>query len=240
MYKKARGNYTVTGNEGADVLHFDAQFSARADLVPVYFLPWESYGGVVRITIPPASPGDPDIFFTAAINGCSVIFQGDDQNPVVYHAGGPTNRADPNEAAKFWRDTVRANMKAGYGVKTGEVNKTHYIASPGVNMAAAYPGAPTVTTVQAKAYKTWLDNKLSKSITLRDVMPWGCVMGIRTGQHWKFYLQENSTVSWRKIMKDGTVQDRYFGRPMIIRQVFPGGGAVAEMKCKVPSKLEFE
>ena len=238
LYKKERGDYTVTGNEGADVIHFDSQFSPRADYVPVFFLPWESAGGVIRITLPPAAVGDPEIFFTAAINGCSIFFQGNDQNPVIYHAGGPTNRADANAAAKYWRDTVRANLKAGRGGITGEVNKTHYIATPGVDIPAAYPGAPTVTSQSAKAYQDWLNNKLSTSITLKSVLPWGCVVGIRTAGHWTFYLQENATVIWRKTLKDGTTTDRYFGRPMVIREVFPAGGAIADMKCKVPTQIE--
>jgi hypothetical protein len=238
LYKKERGDVTVTGNEGADVIHFDAQYGARADYVPIYFLPWERNGAVVRITLPPAAAGDPNIFFTAAITGCSIFFQGDDQHPIVYHAGGDTHRADPNAAAKYWRDTVRYNLKAGAGALAGEVNKTQYLETPGVNLPPSFPGAPTLTTATAKAYKDWLNNKLSKSITLQDVMPWGCVMGIRTGQHWKFYLQENAIVIWRKIMKSGAVEDRYFGRPMVIREVFPAGGAIADMKCKVPTKLE--
>jgi hypothetical protein len=239
MYKKERGDYTVTGNEGADVLHFDAVYAPRADYVPVYFLPWEAQGGVIRITIPPPAAGDPDIFFTAAINGCSVFFQGTAQNPTIYHAGFMgTTRTDPNASAKFWRDTVRANAKNNTPL-LGEVNKTHYIATPGLTTPPPYPGAAAGnTTLNAKAYSDWLNNKYSKSLTIRDVMPWGCVMGIRTGANWKFYLQENATVVWRKVSKDGTVSDRYFGRPMAIREIFPNGGAVANLKCNVPARLE--
>lgn len=239
MFKKERGSVAVTGNEGGDVLHFDAQYAARPDYVPVYFLPWESHGGVIRLTIPPAQAGDPDVFFTAAINGCSVFFQGAPNNPTIYHAGGSTNRNDPNAAAKYWRDTVRSQKKDANAPLLGEVNKTHYIQTPGVTIPPPYPGAATsTTTATAKAYKDWLENKLSKSITLKDVMPWGCVMGIRAGGNWTFYLQENATVIWRKVSKDGTINDRYFGRPMAVREIFPGGGGIVDMKCKVPTKLE--
>jgi len=65
------------------------------------------------------------------------------------------------------------------------------------------------------------------------VNPWGCVMGIRTGNNWEFFLQENATVITNIVTKKG-VTTQYFARPMHIRRIYPGGGAIASMSMKVP------
>jgi hypothetical protein len=61
-------------------------------------------------------------------------------------------------------------------------------------------------------------------------------MGIRTGNNWVFYLQENATVICNIVTKTGVVQ-KYYARPMHIRQIYPNGGGVATMSPKVPVQI---
>lgn len=76
-----------------DRIEFQATSAPTQGYVPAYFLPWAD-DFAIRLTIPPIgqrtgkSRSDPGIFFTAAISGCSVIFQGTPDNPTIYHCGG--------------------------------------------------------------------------------------------------------------------------------------------------------
>ena len=118
-------------------LFLDGQYAKAPHLVPIWFLPWDSAGAVIELDIPAKGTvrgDDPDIFFTAAVNGCSVFFRGTPKSPVVYHAGGDTCKgSDHVAAAKFWRDLMMGNVLgkdvAAPGMK--EVNKTDYIKTPG-------------------------------------------------------------------------------------------------------------
>ena len=128
--------------EGGDTIDCQASNTVKANWVPAYFLPWKPQA-VVWMTIPRRGQGangqpDPDIFFTAAINGCSVLFQGSMKSPIVYHCGGdpeyrpnPTMKTvngfnkpvrDPTEAAAFWRSLAEMHGDQ-HGVISGEVNK---------------------------------------------------------------------------------------------------------------------
>lgn len=238
FYKdKQMGGRSGAEQEGIDALRFDSSYDETTDWTPVYFLPWDESGAIVRLHIPTKGTldPDPDIFFTAAINGCSVFIQGNPDNPTVYHAGGDTGQTDLNEGARFWRHALRnhiANSAAATarGTIAAEVNKTDYVKTPG--------SIGNSTTLRAQEYEDRLKVKLNKAgkFSVTMVNPWGCVMGIRTGNNWAFYLQENATVITSVVTKTGATT-QYFARPMHIRQVYPGGGAVASMKMKVPVQI---
>ncbi len=176
---------------------------ADKDKIPVYFLPWESRT-LVTLNIPEykeenvVSYGDklsidplsPHLFFTAAINGCSVFVNGDARRPSVTHAGisqGSTPYGD--EAATFWRDLIQAHhlQQRTRGDVLYEVNKKNY-----VNATSKAGGAWTPLSAR---FRTWL-NKVTSGGPLKvdQVVPWGAVFGIRYGRLWSFYLQENVTV----------------------------------------------
>jgi hypothetical protein len=238
FYKdKQMGGRSGTEQEGIDALRFDSSYDETSGWKPIYFLPWDTTGAIIRLSIPRKGTlkTDPDIFFTATINGCSVFIQGDTDSPTVYHAGGNTGQSDHNEAAKFWREALRnhiansASAKARGEVKA-EVNKTAYVKTPGT--------AGNSTTPRAQEYEDWLKAKLDKTgkFTVTMVNPWGCVMGIRSGRNWTFYLQENATVVCNHVSKSGVVQ-KYYARPMHVRQIYPGSGAIATMCMKVPVKV---
>jgi hypothetical protein len=95
-----------------ETLSFDVRYAAtlqttasRAGYIPIWFLPWQSKR-VLKLkiedyttpTLQPYGIGpapvagidplpNPGIFFTAAINGCSVFAIGGTRNPSVYHGG---------------------------------------------------------------------------------------------------------------------------------------------------------
>lgn len=226
-----RGN----GNsEGGDVIKFRTSYH-RPIGPAVYFLPWNSAGGIVRLTIRPkgtANP-DPDIFFTAAINGCSIFIQGNPDSPSIYHAGGDTRKDDPTEAAAFWRDAFQKEVldkgHVNRGAFKAEVNKTHYVKTPGVQGGT--------TTRRALRYENLLKQTYDRpgKFTVSMVNPWGCVMGIRTGNNWKFYLQENGTVICQVI--NGENRNTFaYARPMTLREIHPGAGVV-DMNWNIPLRI---
>jgi len=219
---------------------------------------------IPRKGVPPVGAAvgqpDPDIFFTAAINGCSVFFQGTAQNPTVYHCGGdPDYRPhpkmakvngfkkavrDPNEAAEFWRALVLAHGDLTKGEVGGEVNKTQYI------MDTPTADASEKRTANSDAYFKWLKkNKLADKDKFRivEVRPWGCVFGVRTGDDWQFYLQENATITYTSVRttsklgglsKTRVDVDTYeVARPMYVREVWPNSGGAVKMTHPVALEL---
>jgi hypothetical protein len=221
--------------------------------IPVWFLPWESHH-LIEMTIPKREneddddPDDPKIFFTAAINGCSVFVRGDPRSPTVTHAGiSQTQTPYGNDPSTFWRHLLEANLAANniHGGKTHEVNNTDYINQTGVSGGAK--------TAHTDDYLRWLKTLPSGMITVSRVVPWGCVFGIRYGRLWTFYLQENATVYTYKLVsqystvsaphktkvlgmfnvtttKDVSVRktvrlESTINRPVVLRDFFPGKGS---------------
>ena len=158
-------------------------------------------------------PLSPHIFFTAAINGCSVFVTGSPRSPTITHAGiSQDSTPYGTEAELFWRDLLTAHNAAqnvGAG-RVAEVNRKDYITGHGG------------TTWLATRYKTYLDRLPSNAgLKVELVRPWGAVFGIRYGRMWSFYLQENALVE-RYIVRRGTktikqqrqvTQTNFFGRP---------------------------
>lgn len=242
LEKLARANQ-LRAPEGADTIYLDASITPVANWNPVYFLPWKPQC-MVHMTIPRkgtrpniggiAQP-DPDIFFTSAINGCSVFFQGTPDNPKIYHCGGdpdyPSAIKRPDDAATFWRNLVQQHGDATRGAIRGEVNKTQYITDVDTSDAALK------TTAHSRSYAEWLKSDVAKTIRIKEVKPWGSVFGFRVGNNWEFYLQENATITYATITKQKTKSWRLkkssveinlttVGRPMHVRKIWPGAGAV--------------
>ncbi len=174
----------------------------RADLVPLYFLPWASLN-IVSMKIPRAISDDaPKIFFTAALSGCSVFVRGDPHSPVVYHAGVDGKVID-GMAADLWRMCFYKVVKAdlSFSGDFGEVNKSDYV------FEKMQGGKKT--TQLAQNYQTWLKNDLSnRPFRVQSVSPWGCVFGIRDESGWLFYLQQNAMVTTREYIKSKKVSSK--------------------------------
>jgi hypothetical protein len=232
-----------TGNEGSETIDVRGSFDYRKHWVPVYFLPWDAGGAIVSMTIPREGvigPGshilDPDIFFTAAINGCSIFIQGSPENPTVYHAGGDTGRGnDMARGAGFWRDVLTNFADLSKGKFQTEINKMDYIKTPG---QVSKDGA--LTTANAKAYRQWLEDKYKTTLDIQLVSPWGAVCGFRNDGKWKFYLQENATIAYLKLNKKTGPQNtklQIVSRPMVVREIFPASQGGANMNHPLPIKV---
>lgn len=248
------GSPGTTGIEGGDRIYFETDYANRGGWVPIYWLPWNTAGAAIRLTIPAytaANPG-PSLFFTAAINGCSVFFQGTPQNPTIYHCGGDTGQGvNALQAAQFWQEVVvefvafdAARGKNKGALDPNEVNKTQYIKTPAVGEGPLKPGEGH-TTVQAQQYKAFLENANQKSLRIERVSPWACVMGVRHAvtHNWQFYLQENATVIYHQLYKSGpfsktkSTETRYVARPMTVKEAFPNGPAIYTAFAQIPKIL---
>lgn len=193
--------------------------------VPLYFLPWRSHY-VTKMTIP---AGGPDVFFTAAINGCSVFVTGTARAPTVYHAGigAPLatsykhgaatllQAAAAGDSALFWRRLL-VHLE---GIKEadilGEVNRNHYVLDT-VSNTKSIIHPSSVTTPHAAAFEANLATTMPGANVVR-IAPWGCVFGLRTGTDWTFYLQENVSMTYTRAA--GGVFDTC--RPIFLSKVFP-------------------
>jgi hypothetical protein len=234
MYDDSRGG-AVGNSEGLGVVRTRARFMPFGEARPAFFLPWDDRGYIVKLRIPRKAAGstDPDMFFTATINGCSVFVQGQPDAPTVYHAGGPTGIKDPNEAARMWRHALlnhikRSRSAQARGVIGAEINKTQYITTPGIKDGN--------TTPTADEYERELKRLLDKkgSFRINAVRPWGCVFGVRKNDQWEFYLQENATVTCAYVSKKD-VRTAGYAKPMRLSKVYPGGtSSIASMSHLVP------
>jgi len=222
----------TTGNEKEALT-----FTVGTTGVPIYFLPWESLS-IVSLAIPDAKgafyePDDPDmpgLFFTAAINGCSVFVKGDPFRPEVFHAGIDGDFASTTSAVEFWQDRMRTILAkqgpgGGHLGATREINKRDYIKDPTFK-------DPT-TTATASAFEDWLKHNQSDEFRVQAVSPWACVFGIRFGRAWSFYLQENATATIMRYVKKSSTEMVALNASRTQRQMKGTGAAVTAESQKV-------
>jgi hypothetical protein len=185
--------------------------------VATYFLPWrENY--MMRIKLKPsphhARQGqgvvlDPDLFVTAALQGCSVIVTGEPAQPVVYHLNaqqvkGPGGETFGGDDTAF---IAAAQAKVGHmqtmfgqartefpkaGAKVGTVRQAPAQAvTQGAVVTDYMIGAkPGPNAALASFYKQQLG---VKSLSVEQ---YGTVFGIRSGGTWKFYRQTRTRLSY--------------------------------------------
>ena len=223
----------ITANEGGDALFGTASYLDAAPGTPVYWLPWDISGAIIKLAIPQMGArlggrADPDRFFTAAINGCSIFFTGPRNAPTVWHAGGDTGQTGPAAQALFWR-----NLMAGLGhVGVREVNKEDYIK----NSAVPDRTGTNFSTQAAEDYRTWIENTYSNVLEVEDIRPWACVMGIRDNAgDWTFYLQENATVTYTVLRKKKRIfkADKYVPQKEVSQQQTNVVGVIIDKKRSV-------
>ena len=92
-----------------------------------------------------------------------------------------------------------------------------------------------------------MKSEVDKTIRVKSVKPWGCVFGIRTGLLWKFYLQENVTTRYATLQKQKyalglrtrkvEVNIVEVGRPAVVREIFPDGGACVNFSPLQPISM---
>lgn len=255
MVKKTRTASLMSDLEGADCLFLQVSNAPKANWIPMYYLPWAP-GKILHMTIPVRSNAanagpQPDVFFTAAINGCSVFIQGTAKNPTIFHAGGnPVEKG--RDTTKVWRQLVNLIKDPAKGKLQAEVNKEHHVTQ--WHMDQNMPRS----TQKALDYEDYLKtNYNTGTVTIRTVSPWGCIFGIRDAQDdWNFYLQENATITvetitgtnttteHRRFKKDkvtttDVVATQTYGRPMSVREFWPDGGGSVKITAPLPLPLNW-
>jgi hypothetical protein len=252
--KKSRTASLMTRMEGADCIFLEFKNTVTPGWVPMYYLPW-CPGKILSLKIPPLDPtlggAEPNVFFTAAINGCSIFFQGNPKHPTIYHAGGnPVTTG--RDTTLVWRQLVNFLKDSTQGAIGAEINKTHHVTEWHMD-----PTKPKGTQ-KSLDYSSYLTtNYKSPTVTVSSVSPWGCVFGYRdNNDDWNFFLQENATVTVETVTgTNSTVQKRTFGkdkvittnviatqtygRPMSIRKIWPNGGGSVKIQAPLPLVLNW-
>jgi hypothetical protein len=193
--------------------------ASRAGWIPCWFLPWTS-GHMIKMKIASAAtspvlnlgPGidpvpNPDLFFTAGINGCSVFAVGTADMPSVYHGGidpgsGLTMPLQPNETTEMaWQRLVG---RAG-GVKyVGSVGKHDYVTE--LNNAATTDDGDRLRDPGGRTTRLAMDlqTRLNATgqLTRVSVSPWGAVFGLRdpATNAWQMTLVQNATAVYQRIV----------------------------------------
>lgn len=183
--------------------------------IPCWFLPWAS-NHLTRMVIPPKLPPrpggpailDPNIFFTAAINGCSVMATGNPLGPTITHGGTQDDRSNPananafanRDAGQHWTNLFQADLTRRNVTTTIDgIHKDDYINR---NL--------TGTTPEATTYSNFLATNSSRTMRVEDVRAEGAVFGIRDDQGlWSFYLQKKARITFTRLRK----VNRLFGSP---------------------------
>lgn len=185
--------------------------TAAADHIACWFLPWAS-NHLTTFQLPPKMPKrpgssptatpslDPDLFFTAAISGCSVMVAGDPRMPIVTHGGTRASRSKLTDENAFvagnsrlhWQDLFEKELrKRGLALPISGVHKGDYINT-------AFSG----TTPEAAKYEKFLKDGKLTSMRIDRVMPQGCVFGVRDAAgSWSFYLQKTVTFTFTRLRK---------------------------------------
>lgn len=197
---------------------------------PCWFLPWAS-NHLTKMHIPPRIPAragrraslDPDLFFTAAISGCSVMAAGDPKAPIVTHGGTAMARSMPGvneDAFEFGNSRLhwsglfeRELARTGKGGPISGVHREDY-----VNRAF------TGTTSEAMMYEQFLKNSKLKSLRIDAMNPQGCVFGVRDpAGNWAFYLQKTITITFTKLRKKGVIGSKYVPATVQVMKAGPQG-----------------
>jgi hypothetical protein len=120
-----------------------------------------------------------------------------------------------------------------------EVNKTHYIKTPGVGTGTLQPGQGT-STPAAMAYKRWLDDASRNVLKIDEVFPWA-----RRARH--PHRQRLAVLSPGKrdrpippareeshAVEDAKDRDPDGRRPMVVSKVFPAGPSILRVHMPIP------
>lgn len=197
---------------------------------PVYYLPWDS-NRVFRMTLKPSKHQklhrEPDVFFTANLNGCMVTVEGPPDRPTVYHSnmadflGSPAlDLGIPDDLAKVYIDAKVLMMGKAYTLMSTQYDK----------MGEARKGLLDPRAITQDKYQVLLgrpgeDKALAEAMDLiaRDKKikydevsgkfeceeSLGSVFGVRaTTGMWSFYYQRLLLVSFHR--KAGTLSEPKF------------------------------
>ena len=158
-------------------------------------------------------PNDPDVFITAAVNGCTVTIRGSREEPTVYHgnakgtkdASGETGSighalmgrdAEANALMELKRQKMEG-MLGGYEPKADRLAGPHtavpskMLAQPDYQMLVSSVGvAPSLKGAVSRISKDVATATGQKVKSVRLPSSQGTVFGMRTGRQWTFYYQK--------------------------------------------------
>jgi hypothetical protein len=165
--------------------------------LPVYFLPWDGRGAAVCMKIPDKDPtlkeiDHPTIFFTAVLSGCSIIFKGTAQKPVIFHCGtgGTEGGGTPTKGNS---NDFFQNMVTGPGLMpVAQIIKSSDYMVPKI-------GSDAVSNLQTRYLSSLNNLGQTRGFLFKNVTAWGACFGVRSGRDWKFYVQKNGTIEYTKI-----------------------------------------
>lgn len=249
-----------------------AQLTAPAsDYICCWFLPWAS-NHVTKLTIPPRIPPkpgqavstatDPDIFFTAAINGCSVMVTGDPKTPTVAHGGTQDDRSKLSNDNAFQGGNARAHWLRVFSQNQQNAGNNGPIT--GIHKDDYVNYALSGTTREAAEYVKYFESTPAKNMKVEHVLPKGAVFGLRDGAgNWSFYLQKSVSIIFMRLVKKSgflkkttyvpgmktvdkgggatqvTVDQDTVTVPIQLVKFFPGGGNVIPDPYLPPATLKF-
>ncbi|HET7930244.1 MAG TPA: hypothetical protein VFL63_02505 [Rhodanobacteraceae bacterium] len=240
---------------------------ARGNCAPIWWLPWESRHMVkIKIAAQGAALQDnagvalpnPDLFFTAAVSGCSVFVRGGQASPSVYHGGINGKLVDSGRGKTlvrgvfnknqfkrvggstpgFWRQVLSgmdydlARGDTALLRPTAGANKFNRVNDPvaEINTTHYTSDKGTSTTRNSRAFESFLKKQAkSRGRMINVVAPWGAVFGLRNGANWSFYLQQNVLVVYTKLTGGAPISDCVV---LAVTRFSPGQGEAR------PPKLE--
>jgi hypothetical protein len=184
------------------------QDAANGFDIPAWFLPWRQAGALVKLKITDvnnnggqlrinnADHPNPDLFFTAALSGCSVFVVGNPRNPSVYHggSGNPIGVKGHEKTEDFWKSKLG---RVGTAQKPlGSIGKTDYISE-------LVPGARTDTDrmQMQTSLSVAIQKRLTESGAVDEISltPWGFVFGLRKADGtWVFELVQCVSLTYYK------------------------------------------
>ncbi len=194
--------------------------------VPAYYLPWRK-DHLMRMKLKP-SPNhpkqehgitlDPDLFVTAALQGCTVIVSGEPAQPLVYHlnaasvrgAGGETFAGDDADFAVAAQAKI-GHMQNLFGQSQAQQPKegpvVGGIRQPPVNVVTQGAHVTDYMRGIQPGPNAALRNYYSRLLGVRNpsVEQYGTVFGIRGGGVWKFYRQTRNRVGYQPLNGAGYV-----------------------------------
>jgi hypothetical protein len=177
--------------------------------------------------LPAQDTNDPDIFFTAAVNGCMVVVEGTRQEPVIYHCNAVSTAGSPMDAALEDRDAPLAQNRIDQKVnwmttrmgamstadpknpkglaQTAATRKatiqSDYMILGGGGKAGAGQEAQWATIRSGIARVSGIKRQSDKRIRIHSSV--GTVFGHRNNGLWTFYYQKLVCYQiWRNV---GTV-----------------------------------
>ncbi len=213
---------SYAGDDNLYLLHI-TPVSKGGTSFPVYYLPWAADANYrMQLKPSPHAPAldplgatiDPDVFVTAAVQGCSIFVEGSRQQPVVYHLnatglpgdlGGSPLVALPVVRAKVQDMTRRYNLASvganrknlGAASTRGAVHMSDYmpemLTDVGMNtLAARHATPPWTMSSLLGAYGT--QQAWPFQITL--LLQFGTIFGVRKAGDWSFYAQTRTRIEY--------------------------------------------